>query len=82
MGFFMLQRFIFFLSLYHIIDEAYALTPDGQNSFKQEAIDRLITLSDELRNDIVIILAGYSQPMKKILQANDWLSVVFLLILY
>lgn len=82
MGFFMLQRFIFFLSLYHIIDEAYALTPDGQNSFNQEAIDRLITLSDELRNDIVIILAGYSQPMKKILQANDWLSVVFLLILY
>jgi stage V sporulation protein K len=82
MGFFMLQRLIFFLSLYHIIDEAYALTPDGQNSFKQEAIDRLITLSDELRNDIVIILDGYSQPMKKILQANDWLSVVFLLILY
>lgn len=82
MGFFMLQRFIFFLSLYHIIDEAHALTPDGQNSFKQEAIDRLITLSDELRNDIVIILDGYSQPMKKILQANDWLSVVFLLILY
>ncbi len=82
MGFFMLQRFIFFLPLYHIIDEAHALTPDGQNSFKQEAIDRLITLSDELRNDIAIILDGYSQPMKKILQANDWLSVVFLLILY
>ena len=80
MGFFMLQRFI--LPLYHIIDEAHALTPDGQNSFKQEAIDRLITLSDELRNDIAIILDGYSQPMKKILQANDWLSVVFLLILY
>ncbi|EFU79201.1 hypothetical protein HMPREF9223_0063 [Lactobacillus iners ATCC 55195] len=39
-------------------------------------------MSDELRNDIVIILDGYSQPMKKILQANDWLSVVFLLILY
>lgn len=82
MGFFMLQRLIFFLPLYHIIDEAHALTPDGQNSFKQEAIDRLITLSDELRNDIAIILDGYSQPMKKILQANDWLSVVFLLILY
>ncbi|WP_434786455.1 stage V sporulation protein K [Lactobacillus iners] len=78
----MLQRLIFFLPLYHIIDEAHALTPDGQNSFKQEAIDRLITLSDELRNDIAIILDGYSQPMKKILQANDWLSVVFLLILY
>lgn len=77
MGFFMLQRLIFFLSLYHIIDEAYALTPDGQNSFKQEAIDRLITLSDELRNNIVIILAGYSQPMKKFLQANEGLSVVF-----
>ena len=73
----MLQRIIFFLSLYHIIDEAYALTPDGQNSFKQEAIDRLITLSYELRNDIVIILAGYSQPMKKFLQANEGLSVVF-----
>lgn len=73
----MLQRLILFLSLYHIIDEAYALTPDGQNSFKQEAIDRLITLSYELRNDIVIILAGYSQPMKKFLQANEGLSVVF-----
>lgn len=73
----MLQRLIFFLSLYHIIDEAYALTPNGQNSFKQEAIDRLITLSYELRNDIVIILAGYSQPMKKFLQANEGLSVVF-----
>lgn len=77
MGSFMLQRLILFLSLYHIIDEAYALTPDGQNSFKQEAIDRLITLSYELRNDIVIILAGYSQPMKKFLQANEGLSVVF-----
>lgn len=58
MGFFMLQRFIFFLPLYHIIDEAYALTPDGQNSFKQEAIDRLITLSDELRNDMLLFLMG------------------------
>ncbi|MCT7814233.1 MAG: stage V sporulation protein K [Lactobacillus iners] len=54
----MLQRFIFFLPLYHIIDEAYALTPDGQNSFKQEAIDRLITLSDELRNDMLLFLMG------------------------
>ncbi|MCT7735818.1 MAG: stage V sporulation protein K [Lactobacillus iners] len=78
----MLQRLIFFLSLYHIIDGAYALTPDGQNSFKQEAIDRLVTLSNELRNDIGIILAGYSQPMKKFLQANEGLAVGFLLIPY
>ncbi len=59
------------------IDEAYALTPDGQNSFKQEAIDQLVALSDELRNDTVIILAGYSQPMKKFLQANEGLSSRF-----
>lgn len=68
---------LYFFFHYIILLMKPTQTPDGQNSFKQEAIDRLITLSYELRNDIVIILAGYSQPMKKFLQANEGLSVVF-----
>lgn len=54
------------------------MTPsEGQNSFKQEAIDQLVALADEMREDTVIILAGYSQPMKKFLQANEGLSSRF-----
>lgn len=60
------------------IDEAYSLTPEeGQNSFKQEAIDQIVALADELREDTVIILAGYTDPMMKFLQANEGLSSRF-----
>ncbi|MBU5610959.1 MULTISPECIES: AAA family ATPase [Aerococcus] len=60
------------------IDEAYSLTPEeGQNSFKQEAIDQIVALADELREDTVIILAGYTDPMKKFLQANEGLASRF-----
>lgn len=60
------------------IDEAYSLNPDPNGGgFKQEAIDQLVALADEYRDQLVIILAGYTEPMKTFLQANEGLSSRF-----
>lgn len=56
------------------IDEAYSLC--GQlagNDFGQEAIDTLVKLMEDYRNDLVVIVAGYQDEMQNFLQANPGL---------
>lgn len=52
------------------IDEAYALAQGGQNDFGQEAIDTLVKMMDDNRDNLVVILAGYRDDMKHFLTKN------------
>lgn len=52
------------------IDEAYALVNDKNDAFGQEAIDSLLKAMEDLRDDLVIIVAGYEGRMEDFLQAN------------
>ncbi len=51
------------------IDEAYALISDKQG-FEQEAIDTLIKLMEDKRDNICIIFAGYTKEMQKLFDMN------------
>lgn len=52
------------------IDEAYSLINDKQDAFGKEAIDSLLKAMEDLRDDLVIIVAGYTELMDEFLQSN------------
>ncbi len=52
------------------IDEAYSLVADRRGSFEDEAIATLIKEMEDHRNEICIILAGYTEEMKNLLKLN------------
>lgn len=58
------------------IDEAYALSQRG-DSFGQEAIDTLVKLIEDFREDTVVVLAGYRREMSDFLKANSGLDSRF-----
>lgn len=56
------------------IDEAYSLTNSSvPNDFGTEAIDTLVKLMEDNRNDLVVIVAGYKKEMKEFLSSNTGL---------
>ena len=58
--------------------QAYTLIPGvGGHDYSQEAIDVLLSKSEEIRHDTVIILAGYSKEMSTLLDCNQGLTSRF-----
>ena len=52
------------------IDEAYSLYRGKDDSFGLEAIDTLVKAMEDHRDDLIVILAGYTKEMKEFLEAN------------
>ena len=60
------------------IDEAYTLAPpDARNDFGREAIDTLVKLMEDHREEVVVIAAGYEQEIESFLAANAGLASRF-----
>nr|YP_010594999.1 Rubisco expression protein [Stephanopyxis turris]WAJ57734.1 Rubisco expression protein [Stephanopyxis turris] len=57
------------------IDEAYYLyKPDNERDYGSEAIEILLQVMENQRDQLVVILAGYKEPMDKFYESNPGLS--------
>ncbi len=59
------------------IDEAYSLYRGKDDSFGLEAIDTLVKAMEDHRDDLIVILAGYTREMQEFLTANSGLKSRF-----
>ncbi len=59
------------------IDEAYALESGGEGDFGREALAELLKMMEDHRSDLVVIAAGYTEPMHQLMRANPGLTSRF-----
>ena len=60
------------------IDEAYTLTQNkGQNDFGPEAVETILKAMEDYRDELVVIVAGYTELMKDFLKTNPGLTSRF-----
>ncbi|HPF43984.1 MAG TPA: AAA family ATPase [Syntrophomonadaceae bacterium] len=59
------------------IDEAYTLAQGGEKDFGQEAIATLVKAMEDHRQDLIVILAGYSSEMNRFIRSNPGLRSRF-----
>ncbi|MEE8601679.1 AAA family ATPase [Euzebya tangerina] len=56
-----------------LIDEAYSLVRGGEKDFGREAIDSIVKLVEDRRDDTVVIMAGYPDEMADLMGSNPGL---------
>lgn len=56
------------------IDEAYSLARGNSTDFGKEAVDTLVKGMDDYRDDLVVIMAGYTDEMEDLLSMNPGMS--------
>ena len=59
------------------VDEAYALTDHGENDYGQEAVDTLLKAMEDHRDDLIVIVAGYTELMEAFVHSNPGLESRF-----
>ncbi len=60
------------------IDEAYALAPDGEaDDYGHAAIDTILKAMKDHREELVVIVAGYDEPMNDFIESNPGLKSRF-----
>ncbi|WP_435169702.1 AAA family ATPase [Paenibacillus glycanilyticus] len=59
------------------IDEAYTLARNDSDSFGLEAIDTIVKAMEDHRDNLVVVIAGYTQEMETFLRANPGLRSRF-----
>ena len=59
------------------IDEAYALSEGGENDFGKEAVETILKKMEDVRGDMIVIVAGYTDNMKRFLESNPGLNSRF-----